>query len=81
MPSSVIDAAHVKERTLAAKKFDDGYSDWIWPSWRASGEHAMRPVISRRLTNQIKALGTIKGPDHEKVREAFNIQQAGPELR
>jgi hypothetical protein len=76
-----IDSADVKAGALAAEQFDDRQAYRIRALGRAGCEYTVGPVIARWHANQLESFGTIKGPDHEQVRKAFDIREAKFEFR
>ena len=41
----------------------------------------MRPVVNGRRADQLESFGSIEHPQNEQMRKAFNVGEAGFELR
>ena len=80
-PVEHIYAPDVQLNTFAAKQFNGCQADRVWTQRRPRGKHSMHSVIGRRLAEQFKSMRAIELPDHDEVREAFDVSQTGLKLR
>ena len=76
-----IHTANAQARAVATEKFEDGQSYRSRPAWRTGGEDSvLTSVVGRWRGDKVKIHRTVECPDHEKMRKAFNIGEAGGEL-
>ena|SRR5208283_3200472 len=76
-----IDAANMQLDAVAAKQLHNSQPNRIRPPWRSRRKHSMRAIIRRRRTEQFESLRPVKLPEHDKMREAFNVSKPRPKLR
>ena len=67
--------------TLSIEKFDDREPNRVGASRRPGRKHSMWPVVDGGRAEQLESFGSIKDPHNEQVRKAFNVSEAGFELR
>ncbi len=70
----------MKSRAVPANQLDDRQANRVGTFWRAGCEHAVRTFVARRCADQFESLGTIKYPEHEQVRKAFDVGETGLEF-
>ncbi len=80
-PLEHVDAADVEPRAIPAHEFDYGQADGIRTVRRTRGEHAVRTIVAGRRAHQLEAFRAIEHPQHEQVREAFDVGEAFLEFR
>jgi hypothetical protein len=76
-----VDAAHVQLRILAAEQLDNSEADRVWPTGRARGEDSVLAIVRRRRAEQLEVLRGVELPEHDQVRETFNVCEAKLEVR
>lgn len=76
-----VDSPDMQTGTFAADQFDYGEPDRVGTSWGTRGEDSMGTIVGRRLSDQFEFSGAVEGPQNNQVREAFNVGEAGFELR
>ena len=66
--------------SVAAEQLDDREGDGVGTARRARGEDAVRALlIGGWMGDQVVAVGAVEGPDHEQMREALDVGEAGLE--
>src|SRR5208282_2166807 len=76
-----IDAANMQLDAVAAKQLHNSQPNRIRPPWRSRRKHSMRAIVRRRRAEQFESLRPVKFPEHDKMRETFNISKPRLKLR
>src|SRR5271155_5538426 len=56
-------------------------ADGVGTTGRSSRKHSVRSVVERRGADQIEALGSMKLPNYEQMRETLDVSEPYLELR
>ena len=80
MPSSMSTPADVQIRMLAAEQLDDGETDRVGATGRSRGEDAVLAVVRWRRAEQLEGLRAVELPEHDQMREAFDVREAQLEV-
>src|SRR5579883_1041778 len=76
-----VHAANMKPRAFTRKKLDHSQANGVRASGRSGGKDAVQAIIDGRLAQQLEAFRPVKGPDHEKMRKAFDVGESRLEFR
>ena len=76
-----VHSMHVQLVALATQQLDDRERDRIRPQWRSRCEYAVQLRLSRRAAEELVTFGAVEDPDHEEMREAFDVRQSFLEFR
>jgi hypothetical protein len=67
---------NVQVESVAAKQFDDGEANRIRATGRSRSKYAMRTIVGGRRAEQGEAVGAVKLPENDEMREAFDVGEA-----
>src|SRR5437764_494885 len=66
--------------TVAAKQLNDRLTNRVRTIGRASGEHAVLPIVRGRRAKQFETQRAIELPEDKKMREALDVREPGLKL-